>query len=128
MRRAALLFLVAALSAVGCGRSTVDPLAPVRGRVTVRGMPLPGGLVVFAPDSERGTAGPLAIAVVAADGTFTLASEGNRGAVPGWHRVTVSAAEPRWVPPRYRQPDTSGLRAEVHPGRENVIDLDVAGP
>ena len=43
-----------------------------RGQILYRGEPLSGGLVVFSPNVERGSNGPLALATLQPDGTFTL--------------------------------------------------------
>src|SRR5438067_2336100 len=83
--RAGLVLLVLA---AGCGRDDAA-LAPVRGRVFYRGAPLTGGSIVFTPDPDRGGQGPLARGDIRADGTFTLTSDGQAGALPGWHRVSV---------------------------------------
>src|SRR5207249_4096885 len=75
-----------ALLAAGCGQRET-PLAPVSGRVFYRGQPLPGGTIVFTPDSERGGSGPLACGEIGQDGRYTLHTGTQPGAVPGWHRI-----------------------------------------
>jgi hypothetical protein len=108
----------------GCSRSP-PALAPVQGQVFFRGQPLPGGTIVFTPDPQRGGHGPLAWAEVRDDGRYTLVTGGKKGAVPGWHRVTV--APPRrasaFLPVRYRDPELSGQHVEVKADRANVCDL-----
>src|SRR5438552_2308150 len=76
----------------GCSKRAPE-LVGVRGTVFYRGEPVRGGTVVFAPDPDRGGSGPLAIAEIQPDGTYVLRTDGENGAVPGWHRVTVSPAE-----------------------------------
>ncbi len=130
----------AALLLLGAGCSSPDTpeLAPVRGKVSYHGKPLPTGTIVFAPDSQRGNAGPLARAVIQADGSYQLKSGTLAGAVPGWHRVTVAAivetpqptgtslVNPRTLlPERYRDPELSGLSCEVHVGKENTINFNL---
>ncbi len=97
----------------GCGGPA--PLSPVQGQVRYRGGPVPGGVIVFSPDVERGTRGPLAVAEIAADGRFTLMTDGKPGCTPGWHRVTVASAQ-AGLPERYRDPDLSGRIVEVKAG------------
>jgi hypothetical protein len=109
----------------GCDRPLV--LVKVRGRVTVNGLPLRAGTVVFAPDEERGFHGPLSYAVLDRDGAFELATDAGPGAVAGWHRVTVAPA-PESAHliaglERYRNPDISGLRFEVKPGQDNDFNI-----
>jgi hypothetical protein len=115
--------VLALLLATGCGQDG-PKLAPVRGTVYYKGVPLKGGTIVFAPDPERGGQGPLAVGEVRPDGTYLLRTEGDRGAVPGWHRITVSPADARSAfPRRYADPELSGLSREVQPERANTIDL-----
>jgi hypothetical protein len=124
------------LLAAGCGPDEVS-LAPVRGRVFYKGAPLSGGSIVFAPDTDKGGSGPLARGEIAADGTYTLSTDGRTGAAAGWHRVTVvsvraPAARPpagafadvhSLLPRRYAAPDLSGLEGLVKPGEGNAIDF-----
>ena len=120
------LALAAVLAAAGCNGDEPQ-LAPVRGTVYYRGEPLRGGVIVFVPDDSRGGSGPMAQAEIGPDGTYTLLTEGKKGAVPGWHRITVAGpaapGSPPLLPARYNQPDLSGQSREVEPGRVNVIDL-----
>jgi hypothetical protein len=117
-----LLFLV------GCHRSD-NPLAPVQGQVFYRGQPLAGGTIVFTPDPERGGRGPQAWAEIKAEGRFDLSTDGKRGAVPGWHRITIAASKANRtgrLPARYRDPELSGQRFEVKPDQGNVCTLHLA--
>jgi hypothetical protein len=59
------------------------------------------------------------------NGTYVLRTDSFLGAVPGWHRVTVTAsADARpLLSARYGDPEQSGLSFEIKPGRENVIDI-----
>lgn len=111
------------LAAAGCGRESAD-LAPVHGLVTYKGTPLAGGCLVFAPNPDKGGAGPLARAEIGADGRYMLSTGDAAGAVPGWHRVAVLAAEPgETLPARYAAPDLSGLEGLVRAGTANVLDF-----
>jgi hypothetical protein len=112
-----------------CGPSA-PKLAPVNGQVFFRGRPLPGGTVVFAPDPQRGGRGPLAWAEVGRDGRFSLTTEGRRGAVVGWHRVTIAGPRPSRglqpglaLPARYRDVEHSGQHFEVEPDKLNRCEL-----
>jgi hypothetical protein len=108
----------------GCGRSG-PALAPVKGQVFYRGRPLAGGTIVFTPDPQRGGRGPQAWAPIAADGHYTLQTGGKKGAVPGWHQVTIAPASraAAALPARYRDPELSGQHCEVKPDRVNHCDL-----
>jgi hypothetical protein len=129
------VFLLGSL--IGCGTPRNPEWAntvPVSGNVTYNGSPVEGATVTFRPASsqERGATG-----VTDASGQFRLMTyEANDGAIPGSFRVTIQktvvegggetddslAPPPKTVehlPVRYRDPDTSGLVAEVKEGEEN---------
>jgi hypothetical protein len=129
------LIAIGAVTAVfGCSPDAPPAAtATVRGSVTFQGRPLAGGLVVFAPDREKGNAGKPARATIAPDGTFALAVEGVNAVAPGWYRVALAdppgvfhegAGLPRF-PTALRRPDRSGLAREVVAGRENVFVFEV---
>jgi hypothetical protein len=114
---------LALLLAAGCGDNGPS-LTRVQGTVYYKGVPLKGGTVVFTPDPERGGQGPMALAEIRPDGTYSLRTDGDKGAVPGWHRITVSPADRRSAfPRRYADPELSGISREVQPDRVNTIDL-----
>ena len=96
----------------------------MQGTVTYKGVPLKGGTVVFTPDPERGGQGPMALAEIRPDGTYSLRTDGDKGAVAGWHRITVAPADVRSaLPRRYADPELSGISREVQPDRVNTINL-----
>jgi hypothetical protein len=145
----ALLLLVASS---GCGRGLPET-APVTGRVTLGGQPVPGGAIQFWPKSGRPARG-----AIQPDGTYTLTTFDDKdGAVLGQHVVTIEATrvegpvppikstedeiayysrpgakplvEPkieRLVPERYGRRETSGLSAEVRRGG-NQLDFNLEG-
>lgn len=118
--------LLCGLTLAGCGHGTPSPIA-VRGSVTFQGRPLAGGLVVFAPDRDRGTTGKPVSATVGDDGSYAATIS------PGWYRVAL--ADPPGIdweghgwprfPAALRRPDRSGLDREVVAGRENVLHFHV---
>jgi hypothetical protein len=135
MSRPRLTPLLLALLA-GCGVRAPSSETVVRGQVFYRGEPLAGGLIVFAPDPDRGTDGPVASAVVQADGTFQLDADSARGLTGGWYLVAVAppagtvdvptADRPYpGLPARYRNPARSGLTCEIRPGTEHVLPFDL---
>lgn len=111
-----------ALCLVGCGGPPA--LVPVSGRACYKGRPLAGGVIVFAPDLERGNRGPLAFAEMGADGSFSLATDGKPGCKPGWHRVTLCCAE-AGLPDHYSDPDLSGQHVEVKPGKPVTLRFNL---
>ena len=118
----------------GCSSSTPPGPAAVGGKVTFQGRPLAGGLVVFAPDRDRGTTGRPARGEVGPDGTFRLRLGGTDHIPPGWYRVAIAAApdEPApgrpAFPPQLRRPDTSGLLRQVLAGQEHTFEFAVEVP
>ena len=109
-----------------CETELASPV-PVRGTVYYRNAPLRGGVLVFTPDPVRNGDGPMSHAEIQKDGTYVLRTESALGAIPGWHRVTVSSfgeGTPA-LHPRFGDPEHSGLSFEVKPGRENVIDINL---
>lgn len=109
----------------GCGKSAPPGPAPVRGAVTFQGRPVPNGMVVFTPDTDRGTAGKPVRADTGPDGTFRLGA----GLPPGWYRVSLVAAPgPTRFPPQLARPDTSNLLREVVAGKEHVFEFAVEVP
>jgi hypothetical protein len=145
--RTALVALIACLTVVpamaGCGRKGV-PTFPVRGTVTLDGMPVDGATVMFVPP-----AGPPNSAVTDSAGTFVIATPGVPAGVCG---VTITkatggaamtnptpedlqrlaqnpaAAKPPTsaLPEKFGRTETSGLSAEVtNDASKNVFSFDL---
>lgn len=136
-RRLCLIGMVCAtiLSAGGCGRSK-QPDTIVRGQILYRGEPVSGGMVVFSPNPERGSNGPLVTATLENDGSFTLTGSDGKPVAAGWYRIAVApragtvglptAARPYpGLPQRFRNPAHSGLEHEIKPGIENIVCFDL---
>ncbi len=115
------------LAVAGCGRGENRvPVFPVQGQVLVNGKPAAGAQVVFHPTDKAGRVRPSA--VVGEDGKFRLTTfAAADGAPAGAYEVTVE----RWVssndnpavnqlPARYRQARTSGLRATIVAGDNDL--------
>lgn len=126
----ALLCLAVAMS--GCGGSESN-FAEVRGKVLIDGKPLATGRVTTMPDHGRGAQG-----TINGEGDFTLSSgDLGAGAVPGTHHVAVVAIEEpttftlgvpskSLVPPKYANPETSGLTIDVKAGEVNEVVLELS--
>lgn len=119
----------------GCGGSTQSPDSAVRGKILYRGDPVAGGLIVFSPNAERGTDGPLATAMIRDDGTYQLTADGGKPVPAGWYRVaiaprpgSVEAPTPErpypGLPPKYRNPARSGIEYEVKASADNIFNFD----
>jgi hypothetical protein len=123
----------------GCGSNS--KLSPVEGIVRLDGKPLSTGTVRFVP-----TAGRAAEGKIRSDGTFQLGTYAESdGAVIGSHQVAIIAVQTdpdapkdgrmlkgnpkvrKLIPKRYMATATSGLTAEVKPGK-NDIAFDLTSP
>ncbi|HYH64437.1 MAG TPA: hypothetical protein VD866_07040 [Urbifossiella sp.] len=116
---------------------------PVKGRVTVDGAPLAGGLVIFYPDASRGNESPVEPrGRTNRRGEYQLRAEGQAGIAPGWYRVAVVPRQPDPGEPaasksktqvgfdrRYERPNTSGLAVLVSRDAEGgSYDLRIGRP
>jgi hypothetical protein len=130
----AILLLVLA----GCGGRGDSPVSPVSGKVSFRGQPLTQGTIVFTPDSARGTNGAPVWADLSGDGGYQLKTGNIEGIASGWYRITVAAVEPpamasgqsftvprSLLPDKYRDPELSGLKCEIKPGRANTVNFNL---
>jgi hypothetical protein len=106
----------------GCGGTHQD-VAPVHGRVTLDGQPLPHAGVEF-----RAPGKPLSGGFTDQDGNYDLIfKRGVKGAPIGINRVTIledtqMTHRPQRVPPRYNE--KSELQRDVKPA-DNVLDFDL---
>lgn len=88
---AALAAAAALLAAGGCGPGNGLNLAKVRGKISYKGAPVPGGSVKFEPDAPDA---PPAAGSIGADGSFVLSTEeAGDGAVVGPHRIAIIGLE-----------------------------------
>ena len=112
-------------------------LHKVSGKVLVDGNPLTTGSVRVVPDTTRGNkAAAEPVGQIGSDGTYTLSTNGQPGAPPGWYTVTVNATEvpessrpnsgKALVARKFNNPATSGLAVEVVPSpAAGAYDLKV---
>lgn len=130
----------------GCGDGRPE-VAPVSGKVTMNGQPVPMGTIQFWPEKGRPARG-----TINKDGTYTLTTfEQGDGAVLGKHTVTIEAVatadnapKPKsieeeiaiysnpntpdiggtrsqtLIPPGYADPKQTPLTAEVKRGENNI--------
>jgi len=109
MKLRLLLTLSLGLSILGCGGTQY---APVSGKVTYNGKPLPKAKVTFAPVPASGieVPGPPSVGETNEQGEYTLSVVGKNapGAFVGSHRVSISALQ--GPPP---DPNKEGSKAQV---------------
>ncbi|HZT81030.1 MAG TPA: metallophosphoesterase [Gemmataceae bacterium] len=104
------------------------PTHPARGKVLFEGMPTPGAYVVLSPVEGKGVR---ADSLVEADGSFTLSTyTANDGAAEGEYTVTIvwrkpmldaeGKPGPNLLPARYADAKTSGLKATIKAGKNEL--------
>ena len=69
--------LALAFSLSGCGKPASAKPATVRGQVLLQSRPLVGGVVVFAPDRDRGNSGKTVVAKIDEHGNYALGRDGD---------------------------------------------------
>jgi hypothetical protein len=117
-----LCFSLLAIVFAGCGGNK-DDIAPVHGRVTLDGQPLPNARVEF-----RAAGKSLSNGMTDDQGNYELIyKRGVKGAPIGPNQVSILedtrlAQHPQRVPARYNE--NSELQKDVKPG-ENVIDFEL---
>jgi hypothetical protein len=132
--RTLLVPIVAALTVTGCGSRA--NLAPITGRVTLEGKPVPNMIINFTPLGETGGNG--ALGHTDADGRFKLLdARGETGAHVGEYKISfypgasrtqqtdpaldvVSVPSRGGLPPIYLDPNQTPLRATVPRGGGTV--------
>ena len=128
------------LGIVGCG--STNQITPVSGKITYKGAPCDGALVVFHPLAGERLNDPKPVATTSPDGVYrlTLFAE-NDGAIPGEYGVTIvwnalerepkmslsgegSAGSDR-LKGKYGNPVSPKLKAKVESGKANQFDFDL---
>ena len=134
------VLLTIAVAAIGCGRHGPE-LAPVNGKVTYQGKPLPFGAIVFLPESGRTSTGD-----IQPDGTFQMVTSGRGdGAAVGKNKVRIAcftsqdpskkgpggaslagiALGDPLIPQKYLSCETSGLEVEVQSGSNDPVVFEL---
>ena len=140
MRVAPATLFVLALAALcpACAKSGRQPVYPVRGQVLVRGRPAAWAQVTFHPLDDGGPDAVRPVGHVDQQGRFRLTTYADGdGAPAGEYRVTVQwflATRARggdeyrsvnYLPARYGRAETSGLRATVTPGANDLPAIEL---
>jgi hypothetical protein len=135
--RAALVALALAALCPACAKSGRKPVYPVQGQVLVKGRPAAQAQVTFHP-LDGGPDAVRPVGHVDEHGRFRLTTYGDGdGAPEGEYRVTVQwflATRARgsdeyqsvnYLPARYGRAETSGLRATITRGDNNLPTIDL---
>ncbi|MCS7166715.1 MAG: metallophosphoesterase [Gemmatales bacterium] len=107
------------------------PTTPVEGKVTLRGEPVPGALVVFVPVEP--SSNPRADSLVDVRGQYRLSTYvAWDGAAPGKYKVVITLRRERedatfvnLLPEKYASAKTTPFEVTVEPGKKNVFDFDL---
>ena len=120
--------LTALLLSIGCGDGK-GTRYPTSGVVSVDGVPLEFGSLVFMPVKEGDAKTRPGSASLSEGGTYNVSSyKHNDGLLKGKYEVMISAIEPindasqRWhAPPKYANTETSGLVVEISEANDELI-------
>lgn len=123
------LFLLIGLSS-GCGDGgRVGPTFPVSGKITFMNEPLvaKNTIVQLKPDASKGNTSPFEpTGTVDESGTYTLRTEGKKGAPSGWYKVVVVSRDDAPVVHPKAQQDHRPVSKSLVPakyGQEKTTDL-----
>ena len=126
-----LLLVLPLLALSGCGGAKFASPVPVSGKVTVKGKPLSGGTIHFAPvDGKKTLPG---FGAIQSDGSYTATTKVQKdGLIPGEFlvffdppEITEKKARPVMpIPGGYLSPDTSGLKLTID-SKGGKVDFDL---
>jgi hypothetical protein len=123
------ILMVGALLAAGCG-SGIGTVYPVSGTITVGDEPLTAKTanVLFKPDAAKGnTTAYEPAGKVDEQGHYTLYTNGQAGAPPGWYKVVVTAHDDPVVHPKTTRRERPVARSLLAPkyGQADKTDLAI---
>lgn len=129
------LFTLIPCLTMGCSDEDLPPYAPVEGKITLAdGTPVADAMVIFTPDGEQGTKGPIAVGTVDSSGSYQLKTASRvDGAVVGHHKVTVELNSDPYsskknvlsLPRQYGNVQSTPLKAEVKADERNKLDFEL---
>lgn len=107
---------------LGCSSGPVVPTS-IQGRILFQKQPLKGGTIVFTPDMDRGSVGPMASGEIFADGTYTVLPQPGKDSIhAGWYKVSFAS---QVLPPKFSDPSLSGQVKQILSGQINKIDFNL---
>ncbi len=120
------------ISFVGCGEKN---WATVSGTVTLNGAPIGPGTIMFEPSGSADPRARSGIGNFAEDGRYTVRSAGGRDGLPAGEYIVIingttsgdeqiDPSQTSKIPPKYLNPNTSGLMASLQAG-DNAVDFDL---
>jgi hypothetical protein len=107
---------------LGCSSGPVVPTS-IQGRILFQKQPLRGGTIVFTPDMNRGSVGPMAAGEIFSDGTYTVLPQPGKDSIyAGWYKVSFAS---QGLPSKYSDPNLSGQVKQILSGQINKIDFNL---
>lgn len=107
---------------LGCSFGPVVPTS-IQGKILFQKQPLRGGTVVFTPDMDRGSVGPMAAGEIFSDGTYTVLPQPGKDSIyAGWYKVSFAS---QGLPSKYSDPNLSGQVKQILSGQINKIDFNL---
>ncbi|NBR07239.1 MAG: hypothetical protein EBT92_15940 [Planctomycetes bacterium] len=107
---------------LGCSSGPVVPTS-IQGRILFQKQPLRGGTIVFTPDMNRGSVGPMASGEIFADGTYSVLPQPGKDSIyAGWYKVSFAS---QGLPSKYSDPNLSGQVKQILSGQINKIDFNL---
>jgi hypothetical protein len=113
-------FALAGSNLAGCNRGPA--LVPAGGIVKYKHAPIPGADVVFVPDGD----GQPAIGRTDEKGQFTLTTGGQKGALAGPYKVSITAARPKREVPASEAVAMSS--EQIAANREDLVPVKYNNP
>lgn len=131
-KRCGMLLRILWLSCIVAGCDSNKNLTTVAGHVTYQGKPLEQGSIVFISPHSRQVTGEIKGGEILNVTTF----HDNDGVAAGEYLVAItsrdqsekfknSMAPPSLIPVRYADVSTSGLKANIQPNDNNVLQFDL---
>ena len=105
-----------------CSSGPVVPTS-IQGKILFQKQPLRGGTIVFTPDMNRGSVGPMAAGEIFPDGTYTVLPQPGKDSIyAGWYKVSFAS---QGLPSKFSDPSLSGQVKQILSGQINKIDFNL---
>lgn len=119
--------LCLAISMAGCGGGGESAGAQARGKVSLDGKPLPGGVVLFIPREGSGQGGS---ALIQSDGTFVVRTSASKSGIDaGKYAVFIKPTDDMTdgggIPPKYGDESNIELMATIQEGGVTELNFEL---
>ena len=115
------------VSTAGCTGGSESADAAARGKVSLDGKPLPGGVVLFIP---RGGSGQGGSALIQSDGTFTVRTSASKSGIDAgdyavFIKPTDDMTDGGGIPPKYGDESNIELMATIRQGGVTELNFEL---